>query len=94
MEVQPRRYASLTPDSRRRLRAEYAEAQGWACLHCKASLLGQPSPEVQRKRVTAKLFPKNFFDHPVHLHHDHKTGMTLGAVHARCNAVRAIRDLP
>lgn len=25
--------------------------------------------------------------YPVHLHHDHKTGLTIGAVHAKCNAV-------
>ncbi|AGI61771.1 hypothetical protein VCO139_0016 [Vibrio phage VCO139] len=34
-----------------------------------------------------KLFPKNMFQYPIHLHHDHNTGMTIGAVHARCNAV-------
>ena len=33
------------------------------------------------------IFPENFFDHSIHLHHDHDTGMTIGAVHAHCNAV-------
>lgn len=37
--------------------------------------------------VNMKLFPPNFFKHPVHLHHDHQTGMTIGAVHNHCNAV-------
>jgi hypothetical protein len=33
------------------------------------------------------LFPKNFLKWPVHLHHSHDTGMTIGAVHSYCNAV-------
>ena len=40
-----------------------------------------------RMYITNSLFPPNFFKWPVHLHHSHDTGMTIGAVHARCNAV-------
>ena len=25
--------------------------------------------------------------HPIHLHHDHDTDLTIGAVHAYCNAI-------
>ena len=42
---------------------------------------------VTELEIHEELFPKNFFDHPIHLHHDHETGMTIGAVHAQCNAV-------
>lgn len=38
-------------------------------------------------RLQRKIFPKGFFDRPVHLHHSHDTGLTIGAVHAVCNAV-------
>ena len=34
-----------------------------------------------------RLFPESFFKYPVHLHHSHDTGKTIGAVHAYCNAV-------
>lgn len=30
---------------------------------------------------------KNFLQHPIHLQHNHTTGMTEGAVHNYCNAV-------
>jgi hypothetical protein len=33
------------------------------------------------------LFPELFLKYPVHLHHSHVTGLTIGAVHAYCNAV-------
>jgi hypothetical protein len=42
---------------------------------------------VMSKKINVDLFPPNFFKWPVHLHHDHRTGMTIGAVHCRCNAV-------
>jgi hypothetical protein len=32
-------------------------------------------------------FIKQILEDSVHLHHSHETGMTIGAVHARCNAV-------
>ena len=42
---------------------------------------------MRDREVDESMFPPNFFDHPVHLHHDKTTGMTVGAVHAYCNAV-------
>ena len=32
-------------------------------------------------------FPQNFLQYPIHLQHNHDTGMTEGAVHNYCNAV-------
>lgn len=37
--------------------------------------------------IDERLFPKGFFDHPVHLHHNHDTGLTIGAIHCYCNAI-------
>jgi len=37
--------------------------------------------------IKKSLFPRGFFGYPIHLHHSHDTGMTIGAVHAHCNAV-------
>ena len=80
-------YTKLTRAQRREVRLQYIARQNGKCSHCDESLEGPPSGEVQTAWVNRRLFPEGFFDHPVHLHHSHRTGMTIGAVHARCNAV-------
>jgi hypothetical protein len=72
---------------RRKAREEYARIQKGLCYYCNQPLDAKPSKKVAEKRVTKSLYPENFFDHPVHLHHDHCTGITIGAVHCHCNAV-------
>jgi hypothetical protein len=57
------------------------------CHHCGQDLLGPPLTEVRARCVDKGLFPKDFFKYPVHLHHNRKNGMTIGAVHNYCNAV-------
>jgi hypothetical protein len=49
----------------------------------------EPTKEMQQKSINFSLFPGGigFLKYPIHLHHDHNTGMTIGAVHARCNAI-------
>ena len=69
------------------MRLLYQEIQEQQCYYCKELLTHSPTFEVRRKRINRKLFPKGFFQNPVHLHHCHKTGKTIGAVHAFCNAV-------
>lgn len=85
--MEPKDYDKLTPNERRVLREEYVRHQGGNCYYCKAPLSGPPSMAVKKKKITPKLYPKGFFRWPVHLHHDHNTGMTIGAVHNYCNAV-------
>lgn len=72
---------------RKQAREQYCKEQGWLCCYCGESLFDDPSKEVMEKVINVKLFPTSMFDHPIHLHHDHKTGMTIGVVHAKCNAV-------
>ena len=57
------------------------------CYHCKRNLLLSPPKEIMDKAINWSLFPPNFTKWPHHLHHSHETGMTLGTVHAYCNAV-------
>lgn len=76
----------LTTKERRAVREAYAKAQNGLCSHCKNPLNGPPSSLILSAPLTKELFPENFFDYPVHLHHDHNTGLTVGAVHNRCNA--------
>jgi len=83
----PVNYNELTPHKRREVRREYVKVQEGLCYHCKAPLDGEPSAAVKKKNIHPHLYPKGFFNNPIHLHHHHHTEMTLGAVHCYCNAV-------
>lgn len=83
----PVNYTLLTQYQRRQVREEYVRLQGGLCHYCGMPLDGKPSKAVLKKRLNMRLFPVGFLHHPIHLHHDHDTGMTIGAVHARCNGV-------
>ena len=83
----PVNYDNTKPAKRRKVREAYVELQDGKCYHCKEPLTGKPSIEVGNMWVNSDLFPKGFFRWPVHLHHSHDTGMTIGAVHSKCNAV-------
>ena len=72
---------------RKLIREKYIEVQNGLCNYCGMPLSEQPSNEVLAKPVDETLYPENFFKHPIHLHHDHDTGLTIGAVHCYCNAV-------
>lgn len=83
----PVNYEKINARERKRVREEYARLQGNKCSHCGASLIGDPSKKMMQTRVDRWLFPRHFFKWPIHLHHDHNTGLTIGAVHNRCNAI-------
>lgn len=83
----PTDYNKLSIKLKKRVREDYIRLQEGKCYHCGEPLDGPPSENIMKLRIVAKWFPKGFFDWPVHLHHDHDTGMTIGAVHAKCNAV-------
>lgn len=83
----PINYNQLNQRQRKVVREQYVLHQEGKCHYCKAPLDGPPTQEVKSKRVYPALFPPGFFRNPVHLHHNHDTGMTIGAVHCYCNAV-------
>ena len=80
-------YTNLTQPQRAAVREQYIKEQNGLCLHCDGDLTSKPNTQVRTFAVDHSLFPSGFFDHPIHLQHDHDTGMTEGAVHAYCNAV-------
>ncbi len=82
----PVKYDDCTPKVRRQVREQYVEEQGGKCWYCNYSLLGNPDSIVMEAKIKTSLFPRGFFANPVHLHHNRRTGLTIGAVHARCNA--------
>jgi hypothetical protein len=83
----PVNYEKTHFSKRRLVREEYIKIQGGKCYHCKSSLHEKPPMNIVMKRINKKLFPSGFFSNPVHLHHSHDTGMTIGAVHGYCNAI-------
>jgi len=80
-------YNRLTQPERRLVREEYIRIQNGKCSHCGNSLNLDPSDKVLKFKIKESLFPSSFFKYPVHLHHCHNTGLTIGAVHSVCNAV-------
>lgn len=80
----PVNYDKLSSAQRKFVRESYVKEQNEKCYYCRR-LLEEDAPAV--KQVDENLFPIGFFRYPVHLHHDHITGLTIGAVHAYCNAV-------
>lgn len=83
----PINYKKATRAERKQAREAYIKQQGGVCYYCKSSLKAEVPEGLRKKYVDRGLFPKGFFDHPIHLHHSHKSHMTIGAVHARCNAI-------
>lgn len=71
---------------RKAAREQYVKEQNGNCWFCGLPLNGDPREDIKSVFIDTKRFPKAMFDNPIHLHHSHKTGMTVGAVHARCNA--------
>ncbi len=83
----PTEYSQLHWKERRAVREEYVRLQGGKCFYCQVDIHGEPADWTTDWIVNPTLFPPGFFDHPIHLQHDHDTDMTEGAVHAYCNAL-------
>jgi hypothetical protein len=83
----PLNYNNLHYTERKAVRLQYIEQQNGLCFYCGCALSEEPPKEIKEKGINWNLFPKNFLQYPVHLQHNHNTGMTEGAVHAYCNAV-------
>ncbi len=83
----PTDYTQLGSAERRKVREEYIKRQDGKCFYCGEALKKEAPKKITSKQINWDLFPPNFLKYPVHLKHDHKTGMTEGAVHNYCNAV-------
>lgn len=83
----PVNYNTISVTQRKLVREQYIKIQQNICYYCKKSLDGPPSQQIKKLKIHKYLYPPNFFKYPIHLHHDHNTGMTIGAVHNYCNAV-------
>lgn len=82
----PVNYNKLKVHEKRAVRLQYIKEQDNKCCYCHLPLNEIASYEIESSWIDWTLFPDNFREFPVHLHHDHITGMTIGATHMRCNA--------
>jgi len=87
MSKLPVDYTKLSAKKRKAVREQYVIEQEGKCYYCKEDLNKKPPSRITNKFIFWDLFPPYFLKAPVHLQHNHDTGMTEGAVHAYCNAV-------
>lgn len=80
-------YTTLEWWQRKEVREQYVREQDGKCYFCNEDLSLPAPKKIQLKRIDCALFPDNFLKYPIHLQHNHDTGMTEGAVHNYCNAV-------
>lgn len=85
--MKPVNYTKISSYKRKEIREAYIQEQDGKCYYCNNPLKGLPSNKVLNTKINLELFPTGFMTRPIHLHHNHQTGMTIGAVHCRCNAV-------
>ncbi len=83
----PVKYSETRPAIRKLVREEYVRLQKNRCIYCNEKLSDKPPEQLLALPIHRELFPPGFFRWPVHLHHDHTTDLTIGAVHNYCNAV-------
>jgi hypothetical protein len=85
--MKPSNYILLSSTQRRLVREAYIKEQNDLCMFCNTSLSEKPPNHITTMPINWDIFPRNFLKHPVHLQHNHDTGLTEGAVHAYCNAI-------
>ena len=83
----PAFYPNLSSYEKKLVRERYVIEQKGKCFWCKTHLKDQPPNEILSRKIDWRKFPKGFLNYPVHLQHNHQSGLTEGAVHAYCNAV-------
>jgi hypothetical protein len=85
--ILPLDYNKLNWKKRTAVREQYINEQEGKCIYCNCSLSKKPPQYILNREIRWDLFPPKFLKYPVHLQHNHDTGMTEGAVHSYCNAV-------
>lgn len=83
----PVKYDAITQFERSIVRGQYTMLQHGMCFWCRQSLDVDPPSTITDNEIRWDSFPPGFLDNPIHLQHNHETGLTEGAVHAYCNAV-------
>jgi hypothetical protein len=80
-------YNKLTWQERKLVREKYIQLQKGKCHFCEEDLSKEVPKKILSKKIDWSYFPDNFLKYPIHLQHNHETGLTEGSVHSYCNAV-------
>lgn len=83
----PVQYDNLSVKERREVREQYMKKQHNKCIFCNNTFNEGPSSDALSLKLDLSLFPQGFLKYPVHLQHNHYTGLTEGAAHAYCNGL-------
>ena len=83
----PTDYTKLDWHERKLVREQYVKQQNSKCYFCGEDFNSPAPKNITDKKINWSYFPDNFLKYPIHLQHNHETGMTEGAVHNYCNAV-------
>ena len=85
----PLEYNKLDWIEKKKVREQYIKLQKNQCWFCGKNLYSKVPEFITDfyDDINWNLFPENFLKYPIHLQHNHDTGLTEGAVHAYCNAV-------
>lgn len=83
----PVKYDQITQFERMIVRGQYVMLQRGMCFYCAEDLDLDAPKTITDNEIDWSVFPTGFLSNPIHLQHDHETGLTEGAVHAYCNAV-------
>jgi len=83
----PVEYDNICSQEKKMVREQYVKEQSNLCWYCGEDLFADPPDRITEKSIFWNQFPPEFLNSPIHLQHDHNTGLTEGAVHGYCNAV-------
>jgi len=86
----PIKYSSLSGERLSAVKEAYTCLQRERCWLCGNNLWDLPKYIVENPKLMG-LCGNQLAEHsPLHLHHDHDTGLTLGVTHAECNIISSL----
>lgn len=86
----PTKYSSLSGERLAVVKEAYICLQRERCWLCGGNLYELPNHVVDNPNLIGLCSSQLAEQHPLHLHHNHDTGLTLGVAHAECNIINSI----
>ena len=88
----PTKYSSLSGERLSAVKEAYICLQRERCWLCGNNLYELSKYLVDNPKLMPLCGNELAERYPLHLHHDHDTGLTLGVTHAECNIIIGITD--
>lgn len=86
----PTKYSSLSGERLSAVKDAYICLQRERCWLCGDNLYELPKYIVDNPNYMGLCYNQLAEQTPLHLHHNHDTGLTLGVAHAECNIISGI----